>query len=76
MAEETIFIAMCYILQVFWIGHAKREDGSDIPVEPKWADTLNASVQAFSLLSLLILLEIKTSSSFPLFFHSALRGSR
>jgi hypothetical protein len=39
MADNGVFIALCYILQVFWIGKAKDEDGSEIPVKPEWTQT-------------------------------------
>jgi len=46
-AVNSAFIAMCLILQVFWIDKAKNEDGSEKPVEPVWKSTLTTCLRPF-----------------------------
>jgi len=36
LAENSVFLAICYILQVFRITKAVNEDGSEKPLEPEW----------------------------------------
>jgi len=40
LAENSIFLAICYILQTFRITRALYEDGSEKPLEPVWTSGL------------------------------------
>jgi len=47
MAENTIFIAMSCILQVFSIGRALNDDGSEKPLKPQWLNGLLTHLEPF-----------------------------
>lgn len=40
MAEDSLFIAICGILQIFSITRALNEDGSEKPLEPRWVNSM------------------------------------
>jgi len=47
MAENSNFIVMCYILQVFSITRALNDDGSEKPLKPHWVDGLTTHLEPF-----------------------------
>jgi len=47
MSENSVFIAICSILQVFKIDNAVNEDGSKIHVEPYWIPSMVTHLASF-----------------------------
>jgi len=47
LAENSIFIAMSCILQVFFIGKALNDDGSEKPLQPHWVEGITTHLEPF-----------------------------
>jgi len=47
MGENSIFIALCYILQLFEIGKAINEDGTEVPPNPHWVSGITVHLAPF-----------------------------